>query len=207
MKERESNSQINVKLLIIDIFPSIEELNKNNTEYITISFQNNDNDILYNLSDLLSHKKEIELFYFKKPSSIKININKNNNLYASGILPLKNIEQWITLSFENKKRENNINFAQSLMDFIKLKINCKIIQKNEYINNMDNNANNTPKKNIVVLNHKKKTSKKTININQLFTESINIDAKRKSNRYLDSNIKITSPTYTIMNRNNIFGII
>ena len=204
MKEKDINSQINIKLAIVDIFPSLEEINNNNTEYVTISFQNNDNDIKFNLSDLFPHKKEIDLSYVKKPSYIKTVINKNNNIYASGLLPLKNSEQWITMSFENKKRENNSNFAQSLMDCIKLKINCKIIGNESTNNNIDNNTNNIPKKNIVVLNQKRKPIKKKININQIFTESINVEENRKSNRYLDSNLKISSPdSYTTMNKNNI----
>lgn len=47
--------EIIIKLIILDIFPSLEEVNDNNSEIITISFQ--DNDLSYELADLLSSKK------------------------------------------------------------------------------------------------------------------------------------------------------
>ena len=40
MEKNESNNQINIKLLIIEIFPPLEEINDNNSE-ITISFEDN----------------------------------------------------------------------------------------------------------------------------------------------------------------------
>ena len=146
MKEKDSNPQIIVKLVIIDIFPSIEEINKKNSDIITISFQNNDKDLIFNLSDLLLYKKEIELSYPKKLTNIKIMIYKNDILYASGFLNLKNKEQWITMSYGNKKREGNSNLAFNLIDCIKIKICCKIMLKNEFINIIENNINNMTKK-------------------------------------------------------------
>ena len=204
MKEKDSNPQIIVKIVIIDVFPSIEEINNNNTEVITISFQNNDKDLIFNLSDLLLYKKEIELSYPKKLTNIKMMIYKNNILYAFGFIPIKNNDQWITMSYENKKREGNSNLAFNLMDCIKIKISCKIILKNEFINIIETSINNMPKKNTVILNQKNKAlSKKKINLNQMFQDSINTDENRKSNRYADTNMKISSPnSYTTINKNN-----
>ena len=53
--------EIIIKLIILDIFPSLEEVNDNNSEIITISFQ--DNDLSYELADLLSSKKELDLTF------------------------------------------------------------------------------------------------------------------------------------------------
>ncbi len=205
MKEKDSNPQIIVKLVIIDIFPSIEEINKKNSDIITISFQNNDKDLIFNLSDLLLYKKEIELSYPKKLTNIKIMIYKNDILYASGFLNLKNKEQWITMSYGNKKREGNSNLAFNLIDCIKIKICCKIMLKNEFINIIETSINNMPKKNTVILNKKNKAlSKKKINLNQMFQDSINTEENRKSNRYADTNMKISSPNVsTTINKNNI----
>ena len=205
MDNNESNPQIIIKLLILEIFPSLEELNNNNSE-ITISFQDKDNDIIFNLNDILTSKKELELPCNYKSSSIKIIINKNDILYASGLLQLKNGEQWVTLTYENKKRQINSNLALSLMDCIKLKINCKIISGTESINISENKINNIIKKNKQILNQKKKTSQKKFDINYMTQCSFNNEENQIINRYIEPNINTptTSPlnVYTTINKNN-----
>ena len=160
MESKELNSQIIIKLLIIEIFPSLEELTNNNTESITISFQDkyNDNDILFNLTELLISKKELDLSFSSKISTIKLILNKNDNLFASGQFPLKNIEQWVTLTYENKKHQHNSKIASTLMDCIKLKIQCKIISGYEPKNKVEfiKKSFNIKKKSKPKLNTKKK---------------------------------------------------
>ena len=205
MENNESNPQIIIKLLILEIFPSLEELNNNNSE-ITISFQDKDNDIIFNLNDILTSEKELELSCNYKSSSIKIIINKNDILYASGLLQLKNGEQWVTLTYENKKRQINSNLALSLMDCIKLKINCKIISGTESINISENKINNIIKKNKQILNQKKKTSQKKFDINYMTQCSFNNEENQIINKYMEQNINTptTSPlnVYTTINKNN-----
>ena len=205
MENNESNPKIIIRLLILEIFPSLEELNNNNSE-ITISFQDKDNDIIFNLNDILTSKKELELPCNYKSSSIKIIINKNDILYASGLLQLKNGEQWVTLTYENKKRQINSNLALSLMDCIKLKINCKIISGTESINISENKINNIIKKNKQILNQKKKTSQKKFDINYMTQCSFNNEENQIINRYIEPNINTptTSPlnVYTTINKNN-----
>ena len=205
MENNESNPQIIIKLLILEIFPSLEELNNNNSE-ITISFQDKDNDIIFNLNDILTSEKELELSCNYKSSSIKIIINKNDILYASGLLQLKNGEQWVTLTYENKKRQINSNLALSLMDCIKLKINCKIISGTESINISENKINNIMKKNKQILNQKKKTSQKKFDINYMTQCSFNNEENQIINKYIEQNINTptTSPlnVYTTINKNN-----
>ena len=129
-------NKIIIKIILLDIFPSLEEVNNNNSDITTISFQ--DNNLTYKLSELLSTKKEISLTFPQNTSKVKLTIYKNDIIYASGLFSLKNSEQWITLEYENKKEQTNSNIALSLLDCIKLKINCKIISEditeNNYVN-------------------------------------------------------------------------
>ena len=200
MENSDSFSKINIKLILLEIFPSLEELNNNNSEIITISFQDKDNDILYNLNDLLSSKKEIDLTFSSNTSNIKMFINKNDILYASGLLPLKNGDQWITFLYENKKKVNS-NLALSLMDCIKLKIQCRIISGNESLNLKEINFK---KKNKTVLNHKKKEMTRKLNLNQLTQDSLNADESKKNNRYNETNVKTQTPNaHTTINKNSI----
>lgn len=129
-------NKINIKIILLDIFPSLEEVNNNNSDITTISFQ--ENNMSYKLSELLSSKNEISLTFPQNTSKAKLTIYKNNIIYASGLFSLKNSDQWITLEYENKKDQFNSNIALSLLDCIKLKINCKTISgettENNYVN-------------------------------------------------------------------------
>ena len=166
MENKESNSQTIIKILILEIFPPLNELTNNNSEIITISFQDksNDNDLIFNLTDLFINQKELELSFSSKTSSIKIILNKNDSLYTSGQLPLKNGDQWTTLTYDNKKYQNNSNIASTLMDCLKLKIQCKIISGYDTINKIEfiRKNFNVNKKSKPTINEKKKLGKKKI---------------------------------------------
>ena len=216
MEKIESNNQINIKLLIIEIFPPLEEINDNNSE-ITISFEDKYNEISFDLTEVLLYQKELDLSFNAKSSHIKIIINKNDNLYASGILSLKNGDQWVTLLYENKKRHIYSNLTLSLMDCIKLKINCKIISKDESSNNISFNlmrkgSTNVNSFNLIrkgnhILNQKRRTTPKKIDSNYLTQYSFNIDHNKKINKYIEQNIKTPMPipytAYTTINKNSI----
>ena len=156
-------NKIIIKIIVLDIFPSLEEVNNNNSDITTISFQ--DNNISYKLSELLLDKKEISLTFPQNTSKAKLTLYKNDIIYASGLLSLKNSDQWITLEYENKKEQTNSNIALSLLDCIKLKIKCKTISgditENNYVN--------------IVKKNKEKLRQK-LNALQKLNEDENIDS-------------------------------
>jgi hypothetical protein len=119
----------------------------------------------YKLSELLSTKKEISLTFPQNTSKVKLTLYKNDIIYASGLLSLKNSDQWITLEYENKKEQTNSNIALSLLDCIKLKIKCKTISgditENNYVN--------------IVKKNKEKLRQK-LNALQKLNEDENIDS-------------------------------
>ena len=96
-------------------------------------------------------------------TNAKINLNKDQILYASGLLPIKNSDQWVTLSYENKKPIGNSSLALSLINCIKLKINCKIISGDAMMNMSESNFSNIIKKNKAKLNQKKMTALRKLN--------------------------------------------
>ena len=193
--------EINIKLIILDIFPSLEEVNNNNSEIITISFK--DNDLSYELADLLSSKKELDLTFPQNTINTKINLNKDEILYASGLLPLKNSDQWVTLSYENKKPIGNSSLALSLINCIKLKINCKIISGDAMMNINDSNFSNIIKKNKAKLNQKKMTAlRKLNNENHVSQELLITEENVKTNKLYESEAKSPKPNpYTTINKN------
>ena len=184
--------EIIIKLIILDIFPSLEEVNDNNSEIITISFQ--DNDLSYELADLLSSKKELDLTFPQNTTNAKINLNKEEILYASGLLPIKNSDQWVTLSYENKKPIGNSSLALSLINCIKLKINCKIISGDAMMNMNESNFSNIIKKNKAKLNQKKMTAlRKLNNENHVSQELLVTEENVKPNKLYESESKSPKP--------------
>ena len=149
---RSPNEKI-IRIKLLDIFPSIKELQQQQND-LDIIFQGLD--IFYNLIELLKSKIEITI-NTKNKTSIIISLIKSNNIFATCVFNIKQGEQWVTFSYENKKKKE-ASFAQSLIDCIKLKLNCEISKnitkkkKNKNINlnskKINNNIKNINPKNI-----------------------------------------------------------
>ena len=219
--EQKSLSTNPIKISIIDIFPSINELNTKQEEMFLI-FQGLNN--FFPLKEVLNSHKIIEIEN-NSQSSIIISLIKANNIMATGFLNIKQGEQWITLNYENKNKKMTSNLALNLMDCIKLKIFCDIKSKNQ-INTTFNNINlnnsslnintnlnftNRNTKNKQVINQiNLKISKKNINNNKILSKGSPIKNDRISNRrspnkdmkYDFNNIRIPN-NEEIMNNNLI----
>ena len=139
-----------IKLTLIDIFPSLEEIEHNNKEDISIIFQGIN--IFYNLKDILLNKKDIYIKKHFPKNTLMISLVQSINILATGILTIKTGKQWVTFSYENKKKSPSANLALSLMDCIKINISCLVIYNNtENFNNINinNNTNKLYNKNII----------------------------------------------------------
>ena len=121
-KKESKGERANLKLFYLDIFPSYEEIDENR-EGIIITFHNSD--LIYNLEELIKNREEIFVPQQIPNQITRINLNKSNNLYASGPFTVKNGEQWVTFQYEHKKKQTS-NFALSLIDCIKIKFLCKM---------------------------------------------------------------------------------
>ena len=120
-----------IKIKLLDIFPSIKELEQQQNE-LNIIFQGLD--IFYNLYDLLKNKTELTLNPGSK-NSIIISLIKSDNIFATSVFNIKQGEQWITFNYENKKKKE-LSFAQSLIDCIKIRLNCEVNKVNKNIGNL-----------------------------------------------------------------------
>ena len=119
-----------IKIKLLDIFPSLNELMQQQEE-LDIIFQGLD--IFYNLYELLETKTELTI-NIKNKNSIIISLIKSSNIFATCFYTIKQGEQWITFSYENKKKKET-SFAQSLIDCIKIKINCDFFQDKNILGN------------------------------------------------------------------------
>ena len=186
-----------IKLIFLDIFPSLTELSKSPDE-LTIIFQNLSQ--FYNLSELLSQKREITV-----PNcfnSLIITINKSNNIFATCSFNIKQGEQWITFGYETKNKKMTSNLALSLIDCIKMKINCEILTDDitninstitvNTVNSLANTINNLISNNInnnITSNNIINYNNNTININnsnlynfkkKSFNNQINVPKKNNN---------------------------
>lgn len=168
-----------IKLAMLDIYPSYEELNPSQEEMLLI-FQGLN--MFFDLYEILSTKKIIEIPN-NNQTSIIVSLIKSNNILATGVINIKNGEQWITFSYENKNKKMSSNLALSLIDCIKLKLFCEIKTKN-HINNNFSNINNNSAMNINVnssLNFANKSTKVKTGINQI---NLKISKKNINNKIL-----------------------
>ena len=180
MDSRLTSPGFKIKLILLDIFPSLEELS-NNEEELIIIFQGLRT--FYNLSEIITNKTEIIIPNCQIKNSIIISINKSDNIFATGVFNIKQGEQWLKFVYENKTKKLSSNLALSLIDCIKIKIFCEFLTEagnynsnitvntlsnsiNNTINNFissTNNINNTITSNNIIAN-----SNSTININNLY---------------------------------------
>ena len=119
-----------IKIKLLDIFPSLNELMQQQEE-LDIIFQGLD--IFYNLYEIQETKTELTI-NIKDKNSIIISLIKSSNIFATCFYTIKQGEQWITFSYENKKKKET-SFAQSLIDCIKIKINCDFFQDKNILGN------------------------------------------------------------------------
>ena len=214
-----------IKILILDLYPTYSELNPSDEELLIIFEGLN---IFFNLKDLLSSHKKIEINNINQ-SSIIVSLIKSNNIIASGYINLKHGEQWITMNSENKKK-SNMNLALVLIDCIKLKIFCEMKNINKSgkgtnlsninnsslnltnINNSINSTNRNINKTKQNINQMKlKISKKNINVKNSIKSSpkkVNLDIydtrrSPKANISDYKNIKYSTNTNKYSNNNSI----
>ena len=216
MEKKDSKSQVNIKLTFLDLFPSLEEIDSSN-EGITINFDNSS--FSYDLSELIKSLEEIFIPNLIQNQTIKILLLKSGNIYATGPFTIKNGEQWVTFSYEHKKKTTS-NLALSLIDCIKIKFFCKmdyvslnidkeniknILTNTELPNKQENNIlrKPSPKKLYNNLTSKKKSGNINNNVDNvgdpldsLYTEESKIS---KMFENLTSDLKISEANNVLNN--------
>ena len=179
MDKKEIKIGQSIILTIMDTFPVLEEIySDNNNEEICLCFHGKED--LYNFSDIIPNNNEI--YYTVQnhnKNSIKMDLIKNNALFATGSFQLKTGEQWVTFSYENKKKSTNISFALSLINCIKLKFSCKI----------DPNSNNNNLKSI----------NEDYNLNENKNNTANSPFKQSTNKYFNN---LNNEQHPVLELNN-----
>ena len=195
-----------IKLTLIDIFPSLEEIEHNNKEDISIIFQGIN--IFYNLKDILLNKKDIYIKKHFPKNTLMISLVQSINILATGILTIKTGKQWVTFSYENKKKSPSANFALSLMDCIKINISCLVIYNNtENFNNINinNNTNKLYNKNIISKKDTKNNLAQKKNQKNLNSKIIKDNNLNNKHRYNNSHERYLINSYNYNGRESLYS--
>ena len=174
MEQKNINNKT-IKITLLEIKPSLNELDKNNNE-ISIIFQGIN--VFYNLSKLISNNTEILINNCK--NSLIMSLIKCDNIFASALFNINPGENWVTFNYESKnksKMKQNMNN----IDCIKIKIFCEYKNKRNILSNM-NNKSQLLSNDIKNKNSKMKINNLLSNNNnkpQLLSSSINNNKKIK----------------------------
>ena len=192
--EKKSSMNNPIKITILDLFPSLNELNPKHEEMLLI-FQGLNS--FFNLKEVLTSKKKIEIENTNQ-SPIIISLIKSNNIIAAGYINIKQGEQWITLNYENKNKKMTTNLALSLIDCVKLKIFCDIKNKNPINTTFNNiNINNSALNINTNVNYTNRNNNKTKHVISQMNLKI---SKRNTNKILSKGSPIKTSYNKISNR-------
>ena len=167
MESKDSNSS-KIKIILLDIFPSFEDLENQEKKGLSIIFHGINK--FYNLKEIISQKEEIILTPNLAQTKMVISIIQNTDILATGQMIIKHGTQWVTFSYENKEKSSQTNIVLNLIDCIKINILCEIPNKNQ---------NNTKKRNNSIEFPDKKDNK--LNLNKNFKKMIKNNKINKKN--------------------------
>ena len=126
--EFKNSNLLKIRLILLDIFPSFEDLKKQYKEGLSIIFHGIN--MFYNLEELISQKQEIILSPHQSKKKLMISIIKLTDILATGQLQVKQGTQWVTFLYENKEKPTQGNLALNLIDCIKINILVDILSEN-----------------------------------------------------------------------------
>ena len=169
---------IEVKIILLEIKPSLKTL-ETNSEEISIIFQGIN--VVYNLKKLLLSKTEIIINNCK--NSILISLIKSDNIFATSLFNITYGEQWIYFNYDLKNSSIiNLN-KKTINNRIKIKIKCD--QKIKINNFLFKIKNKSPK--IILNNNNNIINSKNSNIKRYNTNVINQKNFSKKNNNLNKN--------------------
>ena len=189
-----------IKLILLDIFPSIEDLKNQDKSGLSIIFHGIN--MFYDLEELISQKKEIIINPNQNQITVNMSIVKTTDILSTRQMLIKKGSQWVTFSFENKDKISSSNFSHNLIDCIKINIFCEILNKNQNNSKQRNNSIEFPEKKEnrlykksdehfkKISKQKKNKSKKAHNISQ---EHCNNELIESYNNFNTSNKKRNNP--------------
>ena len=185
-----------ITITLLEIRPTLRELEKNNNE-ISIIFQGIN--VFYNLRKLLANNTQIQINNCK--NSLIMSLVKSDNIFASALFNINFGENWVTFNYESKKK-SSIKPDLNVASLIKIKILCQIkLNNNNIFDDSKNNINSKNKKIFDKYNSNSNNSRI-----KRYRTNINLLNKKKSFKNDDKNhLRYYSKLIDDNNYNNRYG--
>lgn len=185
-----------ITITLLEIRPTLRELEKNNNE-ISIIFQGIN--VFYNLRKLLANNTQIQINNCK--NSLIMSLVKSDNIFASALFNINFGENWVTFNYDSKKK-SAIKPNLKSINIIKIKILCQIkLNNNNIFDDSKNNLNS--KKNYVSESYNSNSNNQRI---KSYRANINLLNKKKSFKNDNkSHLRYYSKVIDDNNYNNRYG--
>jgi hypothetical protein len=173
MELNKNKKSTKLRIYLLDIFPSLEDLNNQNKSDLSIIFHGIN--MFYDLEELISQRKEIIITPNQTQIKIIMSIVKSTDVLASGHMLIKHGTQWVTFLYENKEKSAPGNLALNLIDCIKINISCEILNNQNSQKKRNNSIEYPERKDII-----NKINKKTNENFQKITKKMNLNLNKKN---------------------------
>ena len=196
-----SYQNIEIKIIILEIVPSLKSLERNNDQ-ISIIFQGIN--VIYNLRKLLIGKTEILINNCK--SSLIISLLKSDRVFATSLFKITYGEQWITFDYDSKNT-SVLKLNIKSLDTIRMKVKCeRKIKVNKILSLSSKSPKNISKKGRLILNDsniQRYNTNKMVKDNFFNINIIGEENKRYRNSFLSGNFNSFNNLNKINSSENI----
>ena len=196
-----SYQNIEIKIIILEIVPSLKSLERNNDQ-ISIIFQGIN--VIYNLRKLLIGKTEILINNCK--SSLIISLLKSDRVFATSLFKITYGEQWITFNYDSKNT-SVLKLNIKSLDTIRMKVKCeRKIKVNKILSLSSKSPKNISKKGRLILNDsniQRYNTNKMVKDNFFNINIIGEENKRYRNSFLSGNFNSFNNLNKINSSENI----
>ena len=196
-----SYQNIEIKIILLEIVPSLKSLERNN-EQISIIFQGIN--VIYNLRKLLAGKTEILINNCR--TSLIISLLKSDRIFATSLFKIAYGEQWITFNYDSKNT-SVLKLNIKSLDTIRMKIKCeRKIKVNKILSLSNKSPKNIPKKGRLSLNDsniQKYNTNKMAKDNFFNSNILGEENKRYRNSFISGNFNSFNNLIKINSSENI----
>jgi len=190
-----------IKIILLEIVPSLKSLERNN-EQTSIIFQGIN--VIYNLRKLLAGKTEILINNCK--SSLIISLLKSDRIFATSLFKISYGEQWISFNYDSKNT-SVLKLNIKSLDTIRMRVKCeRKIKVNKILSLSNKSPKNIPKKGRLSLND---SNIQKYNINKMAKDNffnnkvIGEENKRYRNSFISGNFNSFNNLNKINSSENI----
>jgi len=186
-----------IKIILLEIIPSLKSLERNN-EQISIIFQGIN--VIYNLRKLLAGKTEILINNCK--TSLIISLLKSDRIFATSLFKIAYGEQWITFNYDSKNT-SVLKLNIRSLDTIRMRVKCERKIKVNKILSLNNKSPKNSRLSLNESNIQRFNTNKIPKDNFFNSNIIGEENKRYRNSFISGNFNSVNNLNKIYSSENI----